>query len=131
MQRRQFLAAGAAGVGLSLLPQGDLRADEPGRTLYNGIRLPAVWPPRTDRLTPEPMSVPYLQTPPAVIPIDVGRQLFVDDFLIAQTNLRRTYHRTTWHPATPVLRPDQKWEMTGNSPCSMVFSDGVWYDPAV
>jgi hypothetical protein len=25
--------------------------------------------------------VPYLENPPAVIPIDVGRQLFVDDFL--------------------------------------------------
>ena len=33
---------------------------------------------------------PYLKSPPAVIPIDVGRQLFVDDFLIEQTTLTRT-----------------------------------------
>jgi hypothetical protein len=128
MQRRQFLTS-AAGLGLTLLPANFLRAGEAGQTLYNGIRLPATWPPRVDKLTPEPMAVPYLQNPPAVIPIDVGRQLFVDDFLIAQTNLRRTFHHTTWHPATPVLRPDQKHEMTGDSPCAMVFSDGVWYDP--
>ncbi len=129
MHRRKFLAAGAAGLGLSLVAGSELRAGETGLTLYNGIRLPAVWPPRVDKLTLEPMAVPYLQTPPAVIPIDVGRQLFVDDFLIAQTTLRRAFHHTTWHPATPVLRPDQKWEMTGDSPCAMVFSDGVWYDP--
>ncbi len=129
MHRRDFLAAGAAGVGAAVLPWGTLRADEPGQVLYNGIRLPATWPPRVDKLTLEPMPVPYLQNPPEVISIDVGRQLFVDDFLIAQTNLRRSFHHTTWHPATPVLRPDQKWEMTGVNPCAMVFSDGVWYDP--
>ncbi len=129
MQRRKFLTVSATGLGATLLPANILRADEAGQTLYNGIRLPATWPPRVDKLTLEPMSVPYLQSPPAVIPIDVGRQLFVDDFLIAQTNLRRTLHQTTWHPATPVLRPDQKHEMTGDSPCAMVFSDGVWFDP--
>lgn len=110
---------------------GDCLAGEPqGQTLYNGIRLPATWPPRIDKLTPDPMAVPYLQTPPAIIPIDVGRQLLVDDFLVAETTLRRTFHLATYHPATPVLRPDQEWERTGDSPCAMVFSDGVWYDPA-
>jgi hypothetical protein len=74
------------------------------------------------------MPVPYLARPPAVIPI-VGRQLFVDDFLIAATTLRRTFHRATYHPATPVLRPDQPWEKTGQNPAAMVFSDGVWFDP--
>jgi predicted neuraminidase len=52
--------------------------------LYNGIELPDVWPPRfRDPAPDEPMPVPYLRKPPPkVIPIDVGRQLFVDDFLI-------------------------------------------------
>src|SRR5205807_1623139 len=77
----------------------------------------------------EPMAVPYLRNPPDVIPIDVGRQLFVDDFLIAASTLRRTYHPATYHPATPVLRPDRPWEQTGENPTAMVFSDGVWYDP--
>jgi hypothetical protein len=124
------MRATAAGVGgLAVLSEASFAGEPQGQTLYNGIRLPATWPPRIDKLTLEPMTVPYLQTPPAVIPIDVGRQLFVDDFLIAETSLRRTYHLATYHAATPVLRPDGEWERTGDSPCAMVFSDGVWFDP--
>src|SRR5438093_500876 len=125
MHRREFLRAGAlAAGGVGLLGHADPTfAGQEGQTLYNGIRLPATWPPRLDRLTLEPMAVPYLQALPAVLPIDVGRQLFVDDFLIDQTTLRRTYHRATYHPATPVLRPDQPWEQTGENPTAMVFSD--------
>jgi hypothetical protein len=40
----------------------------------------------------DPTAPPYLTSPPEVIPIDVGRQLFVDDFLIAETTLKRTFH---------------------------------------
>ncbi|MEP0842322.1 MAG: hypothetical protein HRF43_06385, partial [Phycisphaerae bacterium] len=64
-----------------------------GPPLYNGIVLPDEWPPRIEKLTREPMAVPYLQNRPEVVPIDVGRQLFVDDFLIEKTDLRRTFHR--------------------------------------
>jgi len=104
-----------------------------GEMLYNGIELPAVWPPRAERLTREPMRPPYLETPPAVIPIDVGRQLFVDGFLIEQTTLTRAFHLAEYHPKSPVLKPDRPWE-SGTSrgkpaPCAMVFSDGVWHDP--
>ncbi|WP_197532587.1 hypothetical protein [Symmachiella macrocystis] len=53
------------------------------------------------------MSVPYLETPPDVIPIHLGRQLFIDDFLIETTTLKRTYHKAKYHPASPVLVPDQ------------------------
>jgi hypothetical protein len=127
--RRRFLIAGALGAcGLPFLP-GAAPADEPaGELLPNGIRLPSSWPPRR-RLSAEPMPVPYLDAPPAVLPIDLGRQLFVDDFLVADTTLRRTFHQATYHPATPVLRPDRDWERTGRNPAAMVFSDGVWYDP--
>jgi hypothetical protein len=97
--------------------------------LYNGIRLPAPWPPLNGRLTLDPPPLPpYLASPPAVIPIDVGRQLFVDDFLIEQTTLQRTFHAAAYHPASPVLKPDQPWEQEGG-PSAMVFSDGVFYDP--
>ena len=42
------------------------------------------------------MDVPYLKDPPKVIPIDIGRQLFVDDFLIAKmAGLKRTFHLAT------------------------------------
>jgi hypothetical protein len=128
MHRRTFLqASAAAGVG------GLLAAPAPAfpeqQTLFNGIQLPATWPPRIKSLSREPMPVPYLTSPPAVIPIDVGRQLFVDDFLIAQTTLRRTVYQATYHKATPVLRPDRKWEQAERDPMAMVFSDGVWFDP--
>jgi hypothetical protein len=70
-----------------------------------------------------------LTHPPAVIPINVGRQLFADDFLIEGTTLKRTFHPAEYHPENPVLKPDKPWEQTGDSPTAMVFSDGVWYDP--
>ena len=101
-------------------------------TLYNGIVLPDEWPPRIKELNRDPMPVPYLEKRPEVIPIDVGRQLFVDDFLIEDTTLLRTYHTARYHPDNPVLKPDKPWEHqpADNKPCAMVFSDGVWYDPA-
>ena len=103
-----------------------------GETLYNGIVLPDEWPPKISELTREPMPVPYLNNRPDVVPIDVGRQLFVDDFLIEKTTLKRTFHTATYHPACPVMKPDQPWEDVPSmgKPCAMVFSDGVWYDPA-
>jgi hypothetical protein len=102
---------------------------ERGQTLYNGIRLPSIWPPRNDSLTLKaPPLPPYLVSPRTVIPIDVGRQLFVDDFLIEHTTLKRTFHTADYHPASPVLRPDRPWEQE-DGPTAMVFSDGVWYDP--
>ena len=100
-----------------------------GEILYNGIRLPADWPPRDHAVTREPMGVPYLASPPDVIPIDIGRQLFVDDFLIEKTTLRRTFHAAEYIPDNPALKPDKPWETEGRDPCAMVFSDGVWYDP--
>lgn len=119
VDRRRFLQTSllAGGLGGSEIDLVGLAAAEE-EVLYNGIRLPAVWPPRIADMPKEPVTPPYLTSPPSVIPIDVGRQLFVDDFLIAQTSLKRTHHLPTYHSKCPVL--------TGG----MVFSDGVWYDPA-
>ncbi len=128
MHRRALLKAAALGLGTILLPVSTrARAEE--ETLYNGIRLPSPWPPRLSGFTSEPMAPPYLASPPAVIPIDVGRQLWVDDFLIEKTTLRRTFHRAKYHPDNPILKPDRAWEKDGG-PTAMVFSDGVWHDPA-
>ena len=103
------------------------------RTLYNGIRLPSPWPPQNDTLSLEPSPAPYLASPPEVILIDVGRQLFVDDFLVEATTLKRTFHLPKYHPANPVLRADRKWEHESDGPrrgpLAMCFSGGVWYDP--
>jgi hypothetical protein len=100
-----------------------------GAALYNGIVRPSPWPPRTDSYPHEPVEPPYLVSPPEVIDIDVGRQLFVDDFLTDQTTLHRTYHQATYYEENPVLKPDRPWETeTEPNPTAMVFSDGVWYD---
>lgn len=64
------------------------------------------------------------------IPIDTGRQLFVDDYLIAETSLRRTHHRPRVHEASPVLKPETPLEMNnGYCPVACPFQDGVFYDP--
>jgi hypothetical protein len=100
-----------------------------GETLYNGIRLPSSWPPKITKIPREPVTPPYLKSPPNVIPIDLGRQLLVDDFLIEKTNLRRTFHVPKEHTDNPLVRPDKDWEKKGRGGSAMVFSDGVWYDP--
>jgi hypothetical protein len=104
-----------------------LPAESSEEVLDNGIRLPSPWPPRQSGFTREPMATPYLDSPPDVLPINIGRQLFVDDFLIEKTTLKRTFHLSTYHSDTPILKPDTPWEKEGG-PTAMVFSDGVWYD---
>ena len=101
--------------------------------LYNGIQLASNWPPRGyDATADDPLPVPYLQSPPEVIPIDVGRQLFVDDFLLAETTLERRYHLAEKHPGNPILRPETALEMNGGyRPVAAPFSDGVFYDEGI
>jgi hypothetical protein len=118
----------------TVLLEGKARAGQPaeedeGEVLYNGIRPPAEWPPKLERFEPDTMRVPYLVDPPNVIPIDVGRQLLVDDFLIESTTLKRTFHRPTYYEDNPILRPEKPWEMTGRGPMAIPHSGGVCYDP--
>jgi len=137
LTRRAFLATTA---GVAFASSGTRVATQPAReVLYNGIALPQPWPPRRHHLSPTPARAPYLASPPDVIDIDVGRQLFVDDFLIEESSLYRAVHKTTYHPASPVLAPDRPWEIedlyaavtkTPPSPAAMVYSDGVFFDPA-
>ncbi|MBC8871039.1 MAG: glycosyl hydrolase family 32 [Planctomycetes bacterium] len=110
-------------------PEGE-RESASGKVSYNGIVLPDEWPPRMAQLPRDPSQPPYLESPPNVIPIDIGRQLFVDDFLVEHTTLTRTFHQAEYYEHNPILKPDQPWETnTAPNPCAMVFSDGVWYDP--
>jgi hypothetical protein len=101
-----------------------------GAVLYNGIQLPDEWPPRAADYPDEPVTPPYLTSPPEIIPIDVGRQLFVDDFLIESTTLQRTFHTPEYHADNPVLKPDQELEMAAGRPFAAPYSDGVWFDPS-
>ena len=114
-----------------LLLLGGLASAQAGELLYNGIELPAAWPPKRtsdDLLAFEPMRVPYLDTPPAVIPIDRGRQLFVDDFLVERTTLTRRFHKAEPYSGNPILRPNRRWEMR-ETRSAMAYSDGCFYDP--
>ena len=100
-----------------------------GETLYNGIEVPERWV-FPNRLTREPLAEPpYLVQRPEVVPIDVGRQLFVDDFLVERSTLRRTHHLAKMHDASPVIRPDERSLGAVGMRRAGVFSDGVWFDP--
>lgn len=107
---------------------------EKKEVLPNGIVLPGNWPPNTeDPLSTAPMQVPYLQNPPAVIPINTGRQLFVDDFLIAETDLKRVFHQATKYERNPVFFPQTKEEFTvgfDNTAVTYLGHGGVFFDPA-
>ena len=131
--RRTFLKS-AALLGAQLREGG---APHDREELYNGIRLAQPWPPALRSLDDRPRRPPYIDDPPAVINIDVGRQLFVDDFLIQETTLVRRFHAASYVPGNPVLRPttpverfDEVADRTGRrpNPAAMVFSDGVFYD---
>ena len=100
------------------------------QTLHNGISLPAQWPPRRPIPTvAQEMPVPYLDNKPNVIPINTGRQLFVDNYLISETNLVPIYHTPNYYAGNPVLEPNQEWEKTiEGAPYAAPFSDGIWYD---
>ena len=131
--RRTFLKAAGALAGA--WPMSVMATPE---ILYNGIRLTTPWPPARRGFQATPVPPPYLVDRPDVVPIDVGRQLFVDDFLIEETSLERVFHRPEYHPANPILRPTTRWEKydeyaertnTRSNPTAMPFSDGVFFDP--
>ncbi len=91
--------------------------------LYNNILLPDDF-----HASPSDAShVPYLENPPEIIDITIGRQLFVDDFLIAETDLTTKYHKPVKYEGNPVLQPETPWERT-KEPVTCPKSGGVWYD---
>ena len=92
---------------------------------------PPVWPPQHIETDSAPLPVPYRNNSPPVIPIDTGRQLFVDDFLIEHSALRRIYHSAESHESSPVLVPETELECNrSHRPVTAPFNDGGWYDPA-
>lgn len=132
MDRRVFIKNGivvtvSGVVGTSLLETIALQERE---VLSNGIRLPLPWPPQS--MSPssyKPMPVPYLDSPPGVIPIDGGRQLFVDDFLIESTTLSRKFHTAKKIDANPVFKPETDLEKgIDGLPVACPKDGGVWWD---
>lgn len=135
-----FLALTVLFFAKCSLAQNSPTLADADRTLYNGIVLPDVWPPRYgDVMSVEPMQIPWLANPPKVISIDVGRQLFVDDFLIEQTDLKRTFHAAEKYQDNPVLVASTKEELlvredSGSKNASggtvALLHGGAFYDPA-
>ena len=104
---------------------------EDPNALYNGISLPTQWPPQRNYASDirRGMTPFYLNSKPEVIKIEVGRQLFVDDFLISSSTLQRKFHYPEYYSGNPVLSPDKDWEKQGaNGGFAAPLSDGVWYD---
>ncbi|MDR2920035.1 MAG: glycosyl hydrolase family 32 [Tannerella sp.] len=138
MKRRAFIRnttlAGLSGIlfpGTSYASLNNLPHPPKGELLYNGIRLPDIWPPtymKSDAY--RPMPVPYLENRPEVIPINIGRQLFVDDFLIESTDLKRKMYKARKIDLNPIFKPETDLEqglygIPGASP----KDGGVWWDP--
>ncbi len=99
-------------------------------TLSNGVEISDQWPPvRNKDSERKEMPVPYLENQQELIPINVGRQLFVDDFLIKSTNLVSVNHNPVYSNKNPVLEPDKEWEATSDGhKYTAPFSDGIWFD---
>ena len=71
----------------------------------------------------EPQAMPYN--------VDIGRQLFLDDKLLAENKAKRTWHRPVKDARSPVLKPEtflEKGGKNGWNPMSCPFVGGVWYD---
>ncbi|MBL9146381.1 MAG: exo-alpha-sialidase [Verrucomicrobiaceae bacterium] len=105
--------------------------------LYNGIELPDQWPPPYREPSDAVMEVPYLKKKPKVIPIDLGRQLFVDDFLIEKTTLKRTFHQAKKFEGNPVFKAETERELgpsvegeRGEEATTFTGQGGVFYDPS-
>ena len=84
MDRRDFIKNASLAVGATLVSRSafaHLVDTNPDKMLTNSIFIPDEWPPVSD-MNYEPMPLPYLDKRPNVVPIDLGRQLFVDPYLI-------------------------------------------------
>lgn len=70
------------------------------------------------------------ENPPNVIPVDVGRLLLVDDFLIEENTLRWRFHTPKFHEDNPVLEPHGLQAKSAiGAPYASLFRDGTWcYD---
>jgi len=106
-------------------------AENDGEKLYNNIVLPQEWPPLdVNPKSDDPMPVPYLSAPPNVINIDVGRQLFIDNFLIESTDLLHMYHLPEKYDGNPILECATALErQEGKGIFGGVCRPCVWWNP--
>ena len=78
----------------------------------------------------EAAAIPVVPQEDKVTSIDIGRQLFVDDYLIKDTTLKRTFHQANLYADAPILKPETKLEREGGTAeGAVLFDGGVWFDP--
>jgi hypothetical protein len=80
----------------------------------------------------EAAAVPVVPQEDKTTSIDIGRQLFVDDYLIKikDTTLKRTFHQAKVYADAPVLKAESKLERDGGTAeGAVLFDGGVWFDP--
>ncbi|MDR2675610.1 MAG: hypothetical protein LBC18_12330 [Opitutaceae bacterium] len=117
---------------LTVLGGIDTRRPATGEVLYNNIVLPDRWPPRRDIRSDEPQRVPYLEKRPGVVTIDIGRQLFVDDFLVGKSTLQREFHHPEKWKGNPVLKPEtalEKKSRFGDRAVAAPLGGSIWWNP--
>ena len=74
----------------------------------------------------------------AAISIDTGRQLFVDDYLVAETSgVVRAWNSPVKYEGNPVLLPTTDMERENDpsigerwAPCAVAMPGGLWWDPS-
>eukprot|EP00966_Prymnesium_polylepis_P328750 7384518-Prymnesium_polylepis.2 len=123
-------------MGRACLPlNATATARVPRHAQPNGVELPSVWPPNeleVQEFVNDPPRAyrlpPYILQPPQTIRIDVGRQLFVDDFLIENLTLKRRWHRAVTHSLS-VLIPDRSWESGRGRSTARPFGGASLLDP--
>jgi hypothetical protein len=85
------------------------------RMLWNGLCQPTGknWPPNHP-LTRKVVVPAYLTAKPRVINVSIGRQLFVDTFMVQSAhNIKTTFHAPEYASDTinPVLKSTEPWEI--------------------
>lgn len=132
---KDFISSGSEGKILVTKGLGS----KAGEFLPNGIQLASQWPPRDqDPRSTAPMPVPYLekQNIPAVIPINRGRELFVDDYLIEDSTLTRTFHTAQKYEGNPVFKAETAHELDlsgvegKDQAVTYLGHGGAFYNPA-
>lgn len=130
MDRRNFIINASAAMGAAMISRTGLSS---GRSSFlTGFMHDSensVWPPSSE-MNYEPMPLPYLDKKPDVIQIDLGRQLFVDSYLIQDTNMDRVAHKPVKADFNPILKPETELEKGKyNNPGASAKDGGVWWDP--
>lgn len=130
MDRRNFIINASAAMGAALVSRAGLSVERsPFRSELLSVREPESWPP-SQEMNYEPMPLPYLDKRPEVVNIDLGRQLFVDTYLIEDTNMDRVAHQPVKAGFNPILKPETDLEMGKyNNPGASAKDGGVWWDP--